>query len=254
MTEIALICTLSIVAYFTKGVTGAASAIVFNAGLLIALTLGVAGGMTLVDGLVWIALGDFFSSALLAAMLWRQLKPEKLTVLLLLGMLPLTVTFALLLPGLDLRWLSLVLAVAVIGGGLYVGFRRDVPPVSPRAAAWWAFPTGVLAGALSGLFGMGGPVVFILLSRAGDEPSTFRRRAMFITTAATTTRLATLAGAGAIEARHLEWFAWAAPVIVAAMLAGMWAHGRIKPRPFRVALGLLITLAGLGALLRFAMT
>ena len=253
MIEIALICGLSVLAYFAKGVTGAASAIVFNAGLLIALALGAAGGFTLLDGLVWIALADFFSGALLAAMLWRQLKPEKLTVLLLLGMLPLTVTFALLLPGLDLRWLSLVLALAVIGGGLYVAFRREAAPVSSRAANLWAFPTGALAGALSGLFGMGGPVVFILLSRASDEPSVFRRRAMFITLAATAARLATLSASGAVQARHVEWFAWAAPVMVAAMLAGMWAHGRIKPRPFRLALGLLVTLAGLGALLRFAL-
>src|SRR5688500_17280686 len=123
MTPILIICILSLFAYFTKGVTGAASAIVFNAGLLTGLAFGLAGGMTLLDGLYWIALADFASSALLAVLLWRHIKFEKLTVLLLCGMLPIEVAFTLLLPHLDLHWLSLVLALAVIGCGLYLALR-----------------------------------------------------------------------------------------------------------------------------------
>lgn len=253
MTPILLICILSVFAYFAKGVVGAASAIVFNAGLLIALTLGCNGGLTLLDGLYWIAIADCFSSLLLGALLWRQLKLEKITVYLLCGLVPVTVVFSLLLPGLDLGWLALVLSLAVVGGGIYLAFRPDGASASPQSTKRWALPTGLAAGVLNGLFGMGGPVIFILLSRASDDPALFRRRSIVIANVAGLTRVITLGAYGAFETRHFEWFGPAVPVIIAAMLGGMWVHGRVKPWPFRVALGLLVMLAGLGGLLKFAL-
>lgn len=252
MAAILLICILSLFAYFTKGVVGAASAIVFNAGLLIALALGLAGDLTLLDGLYWIAIADFVSSALLGVMLWRHVRLEKLTVLLLLGMIPVQVAFTLLLPQIDVRGLSLVLAVAVIGCGLYLALTPTGKPAGKRAVNVAALPAGVLAGVLGGLFGMGGPVIFVLLSRASDDPSLFRARLVLITNAAGVSRLITLLSMGALTGQHLEWLGWAAPVIVLALIAGVWAHRYLKPRPFRVVLGLLVTLAGAGALLRFA--
>jgi hypothetical protein len=106
---------------------------------------------------------------------------------------------------------------------------------------------------LGGLFGMGGPVVFILLSRASDDPSLFRSRTLVITNVAGVTRLLTLVAAGAYERKHLEWFGIAVPVIIAALLLGMWVHHKVKPRPFRIALGGLVMLAGIGGLIRFAL-
>ncbi|MCA8911794.1 MAG: sulfite exporter TauE/SafE family protein [Planctomycetes bacterium] len=254
MTPILVICILCVFAYFAKGVTGAASAIVFNAGLLTALAFGLAGGLTLLDGLYWIAIADVFASGALGVLLWKHVKLEKLTMLLLAGMVPVTVVFVLLLPTLDLRWLSLVLALAVIGGGIYLAARRDLPPASTKALNLWALPTGALAGVLGGLFGMGGPVVFILLSRAGDDPTEFRGRTILITNVSGIVRLLALAATGVYATRHLTWFGIALPVIVVALLAGMLAHKRIKPKPFRIALGALVTLAGIGGLLRFALS
>ena len=253
MTPILLICILCVFAYFAKGVTGAASAIVFNAGLLTALALGLSGGLSLRDGLYWIALADVISSGLLGILLWRQVRFEKLTLLLLAAMVPVTVVFAILLPQVDLHWLSLVLAIAVAGAGVYLAARRDLPPASTKALNLWATPTGALAGVLGGLFGMGGPVVFVLLTRASDDPSVFRGRTILITNASGIARLAALGATGVYTAQHLEWLAYATPVVVLALLAGMWAHTRLKPRPFRLALGALVTLAGIGGLLRFAL-
>ena len=253
MTPVLIICILCVFAYFAKGVVGAASAIVFNAGLLIALAFGLDGGLSLLDGLYWIAIGDFFSSVLIAILLWRQLKFEKVSVVLLCGLVPVTVVFTLLLPHLDLGWLSLVLALAVLGGGIYLAFRPDGKSASEQSTNRWAFPTGVVAGTLNGLFGMGGPVIFILLSRASDDPAVFRRRTVFISLAAVLTRVVTLAAYGVFETKHFEWFGIAVPIIIIAMLAGMWAHTKVKPRPFRIALGFLVMLAGIGGLLRFAM-
>jgi uncharacterized membrane protein YfcA len=168
-------------------------------------------------------------------------------------MLPVEVAFTLLLPHVELYWLSLVLALTVVGCGLYLALRRDGVPASERALLWSALPTGALAGTLGGLFGMGGPVVFLLLSRASPDPGAFRRRTLVITTAAGLTRFITLTAIGALTPLHYSWLGWAAPVILVALLAGVWAHKRIKPRPFRIGLGVLVTLAGLGALLRFAL-
>jgi uncharacterized membrane protein YfcA len=180
-------------------------------------------------------------------------KFEKLTVLLLCGMVPVEVAFTLLLPHLDLHWLALILALAVIGCGLYLAIRHSSKPASERAVNLAALPTGALAGTIGGLFGMGGPVVFILLSRASSDPAVFRDRTLVITNVAGLARFVTLTGMGALTQVHYTWLAWAAPVIVIALLAGVWAHRHIKPRPFRVVLGLLVTLAGFGALLRFAL-
>lgn len=254
VTPILIICILSLFAYFAKGVVGAASAIVFNAGLLIALAAGLDGGLTLLDGLYWIAIADCFSSFLMAAMLWRHVKAEKLSVLLLCGLIPVTVVFTLLLPNLDLGWLSLVLALAVLGGGAYLAFRPDGKSASEKSVNRWAMPTGIVAGTLNGLFGMGGPVIFILLSRASDDPGVFRRRTVIISLAAGLTRVITLAAYGVFETKHFEWFGLAVPIILGAMLLGMWAHTKVKPRPFRIALGLLVMLAGIGGLMQFALT
>lgn len=253
VTPILIICILCLFAYFAKGLTGAASAIVFNAGLLSALALGMVNGLGLLDGLYWIALADVFASGLLAVLLRKHFRFEKFTTLLLAGMLPLTVVFAVLLPHLDLHWLTLVLALAVFGGGVYLAFRKSLPPADPKRLNLWAVPTGALAGVLGGLFGMGGPVIFILLSRASDDPSVFRQRTLVITNAAGLTRLLTLVFTGAYERKHLEWFGLAVPVIVAAMLLGMWAHHRVSPRPFRIVLGGLVMLAGIGGIIRFAL-
>lgn len=251
MTPILIILILCLFAYFVKGATGAASAIVFNAGLLSALALGLAGGLTLLDGLYWIAVADVIASGGLALMLRKHLKLEKLTVLMLVGMVPVTVVFTLLLPQLNLRWLSLVLALAVFGGGVYLAMRRDLPPASPSAVNLLAVPTGAIAGVLGGLFGMGGPVVFILLSRASSDPSEFRGRTIVITNVAGITRLLALAATGVYTVQHMKWLGFALPVIFLALLGGMWAHHRIKPKPFRIALGALVALAGVGGLLRF---
>ena len=251
--EIILICTLALFAYVVKGIVGAASAIVFNAALLVVLALGWGGELTLADGLYWLAVADLFSSAMMWLALRRSVRPEPLTVRLLLGMIPTVVLFAILLPGVDVLWLSLVLSLAVIGAGLWLAARNNVQPIGEQRAARWAFPTGLLAGVLGGLFGMAGPVFFLLLARANNNPADFRRRSVLITTVANVARLATLAGVGAVEVKHLHWFAWSLPCIVGGTMLGVWVHRFIPARPFRITLGVLVALAGIAGLLRYAL-
>jgi uncharacterized membrane protein YfcA len=251
--DILLICALASLAYFVKGVTGAASAIVFNACLLVAFALGWPGDLTLADGLYWLAVADLFSSAIMWAALRRTVKPEPLTVRLLLGMIPTIILFAILLPHVDVLWLSLILSVAVIGAGAWLALRNNAQPAADGNVKRWAFPVGLIAGMLGGLFGMAGPVFFLLLTRASHDPSEFRRRAVLITTVGNVARLVTLLISGAITTKHLVWFGWSVPALLAATALGVWVHRFIPPRPFRVALGVLVALAGVVGLWRYAL-
>ena len=244
------ICALALLASFVKGVTGAASAIVFNAGLLTVLALGYGGGLTLLDGLYWIGISDMLATVLMAFALRKEIKFEPMVVILLAGMLPVTVVFALLLEKIDVGILGPILALTVIGAGIYLALRRDGHTAAMGSINRWAFPTGALAGTLAGLFGMGGPVIFLLLTRASDDPSLFRSRIVTIGAVANVVRFGVLASTGAYTAQRLEWFVISIPFVLIALAAGMWAHKRIKPRPFRLGLGVLVALAGLGALLR----
>lgn len=250
--DIVLICSFAFVAYLVKGVVGAASAIVFNALLLVALALGYSGELTLADGLYWLAIADMFSSTVMLGALRREVRLEPLTSRLLLGMIPTVAVFAMLLTRIDVLWLSLMLSLAVIGAGVWLAGRARDIPADPEKVTRLAFPTGLLAGVLGGLFGMAGPVFFLLLHGASSDPSLFRRRAVLVTVVTNPVRLIALVAFGAIEVRHLEWFGWSVPAMVIAMLLGGWLHRYVKPRPFRVVLGLLVAAAGIGGLLRYA--
>jgi hypothetical protein len=250
--DILLICGLAFIAYFVKGVTGAASAIVFNAALLVVLALRWPGELTLADGLYWLAIADLFSSLVMWVALRREVKPEPITVRLLAGMIPTIVACAILLPHVDVLWLSLILSIAVIAAGIWLATRHNSQPAPEAALRRWAFPVGLLAGVLGGLFGMAGPVFFLLLSRASNDPSVFRRRAVLITTVGNVVRLVTLTATGAVVAKHTLWFAWSVPVLLIATGIGVWVHRFIPARPFRVGLGVLVVLAGIAGLWRYA--
>lgn len=250
--DIALICAFAFVAFFVKGVVGAASAIVFNALLLVALALGYGADITLADGLYWLAIADMFSSTVMWAAMRRDVKFEPLTSRLLIGMIPTVAIFAVVLTRIDVLWLSLLLSLAVIGAGVWLASRSRDLPADPERITRLAFPTGLLAGVLGGLFGMAGPVFFLLLHGASSDPSLFRRRAVLVTVVTNPVRLISLVALGAVEVRHLTWFGWSVPGILVAMLLGAWLHRYVKPRPFRVVLGVLVSLAGLGGLLRYA--
>jgi uncharacterized membrane protein YfcA len=100
---------------------------------------------------------------------------------------------------------------------------------------------------------MAGPVVFILLSRASDDPSVFRRRTVLITTLVGLSRFVTLMIAGDLTRQHWEISAWMVPAIAIGLVGGMVIHNKIKPRPFKLALGALVLLAGCGGLLKSLM-
>jgi uncharacterized membrane protein YfcA len=76
---------------------------------------------------------------------------------------------------------------------------------------------------------------------------------VLITTVGNVARLVTLLISGAITTKHLEWFGWSVPALLGATALGVWVHRFIPPRPFRIALGVLVALAGVVGLWRYAL-
>lgn len=247
--ELWILLALGTPSFFVKGLTGAASAIVFNAILLCAIALGWAGDLTLIDGLLWMAVADLVASVSLAMMQFGNWRIEKLTSLLLAGMLPVMAVFAWLLPRVDVSILTPILALAVTGAGVWLLMRKDGKTGDPKTLARWAFPIGLIAGVFGGLFGMAGPIFILLLSKASDDTKVFRGRAIVITTAGNLVRISVLSLDQTLTLDHAVGFLWTAPAILGALVLGMICHKWVKPRPFRVLLGLLVMLAGLGSLI-----
>ncbi len=244
---ILVLSALALLAFFVRGLTGAASSIVFNALFVLAIPLGLTAGLTLLDGLYWMALANVLASVLLVGLLARSLRLEPLTLLLLVGLLPTTVLFALLLPQFQLGHLQLLMGVAVVGAGVYLARGDTRGGVPSRRALALALPAGVLAGLLSGLFGMGGPVIMLVLGPSSDSPTEFRSRFTVIAAATNLVRLVPLAWQGAYGLPQLGVFVATVPAIVVGLAVGFWAHRFVRPRPFRVGLGALVSLAGLAA-------
>src|SRR5690349_21234725 len=115
---VVVLSVLALGSFFVRGLTGAASAIVFNAALAILVATGLSGGLSLRTGLYWMALANAIATVVLLAALARQIRFDRLTVLLLAGVVPTTVLFSYLLPSVDLRGLQLLLGVGVVLGGL----------------------------------------------------------------------------------------------------------------------------------------
>ncbi len=244
---IVIFALLPLLAYFVKGVVGAASAIVFNAALLLALAFGLNGEVSLHDGLYWVGMADFCTSIMLWYFLRREIRPEKQTVLLLAGMLPVSVAFALLVERIELGWLMGALAAAITASGIWLIYSRDHELARERTLNAIAFPCGLLSGVLSGLFSMAGPVVILFLAAGSKEPRVLRARLVFISLSANTVRLTTLLLDGAYTQKRLSWFVLSVPAVLAGILAGNACARFVKPVQFRVLLGVLVAIAGIAA-------
>lgn len=248
--SLVLLAATGFVAYVVRGVTGAASAIVFNAVFGLLLTFGLAGGLTLLEGLYWIALGDFLGSVVLVVALRRELRVEGFTIPLLATSVPIAIVATLMLPRLEVELLTLGLGAALVGSGAYLAVRGELHVWDDATLRRRAVPTGLIAGVLSGLYGMAGPVLVVYLAHAGADTRRFRARSTVISATWTTSRFLTLLLSGALGAEGLTRFGLTMPFILAGLGLGMWLHPRFSPRLFRVGLGAIVSLAGVALIVR----
>lgn len=241
---------LALVAYFVRGITGAASAIVFNAIFLVLVALDLVAGLTVRDGIYWIALANALASVFMGGALARSWRPERFVLLLMAGSLPMNVIFTLLLPEIDTGGLTAAMAAVIMLTGIFLATRGERAPLSERTLNRLAVPIGITAGILGGLFGMAGPALFLLLSSAGSDPTLFRARVTLINSTSSILRLGVLATQGVYTADRLGAFALSAPAVLVGIAVGMYAHRFVRPGPFRIVLGALVSLAGALALVQ----
>lgn len=254
LTEGALVLSaLALLAFFVRGATGGASAMVFNATFVTVYTLGWTGPLTLRDGLYWIALANGVAAVMMLVSLARTLRLETVTVRYIIGMVPVNIAFTLLLTRAEsTSALAVGLAVLLTLSGLYMLVRPRIKLAKMSTINRVALPVGMTAGVLGGLYGMAGPVAMQLFTRAADDPSLFRMRVTVVASTTTFVRLATLASQGELDAGRLTMAAWTIPAVGLGIAAGMFVHRFLKPAPFRVLLGALIALSGMVALVQIA--
>jgi uncharacterized membrane protein YfcA len=247
---ILLIAAAGFVAYVVRGITGGASAIVFNATFGLALAFGLAGGMELLDGLYWVALADLVATLVLLVTLRAELVLEPFLVRYLLASVPVSVAATLALPHLDLTLLGAGLGLSLVAAGLYLLLRRDLGHWDEPTLVRRAFPAGLVTGVLGGLYGMGGPVSIVFLSHAGPDPRRFRTRVTILSSVWGSTRVATLLLSGAMAGTDLARFAITLPVVLAGLAVGFRLHDRVSPTQFRSILGAVVCLAGAALVVR----
>ncbi len=244
-TGLLLLAATGFVAYVVRGITGAASAIIFNALFGLELALGLVGGLTLLDGLYWIAMGDLLGSVVLLVALRREIRVESYVVRLLAMSIPVAVVLALLLPRLDVEVLTLGLGLVLLGSGLYLSLRRELSTWDAATLRRRAVPFGLATGVLSGLYGMAGPVLVVYLAHAGPDPGVFRARFTLISTAWSSARVVTLLLSGAIGTAGVLRFGVTVPVILLGLGVGMWLHPKFDARSFRLILSVIVSVAGM---------
>jgi uncharacterized membrane protein YfcA len=243
--DVVVLSVLALGSFFVRGLTGAASAIVFNAALAILVASGLSGGLSLRTGLYWMALANAIATVVLLAALARQIRFDRLTVLLLAGVVPTTVLFSYLLPSVDLRGLQLLLGVGVVLGGIQL-LRGDfgISMQPGRAGLIAALPIGAVAGLLGGLFGMAGPVLLLALGRWTAEPAEFRVRFTTVTAAANLIRVPVLIASGVYASDDVRLLLLSLPAIAVGLALGFCAHRQVSARAFRIVLGALTAVAG----------
>lgn len=237
-------------AFFVRGVTGAASAIVANACFLVLLAGGALGPIGLLDAIYWIALVDVAATIILGWAIRDQLRLDSLARRFILGAVPVNVLFTVLLPRVDLAVLGLGLGLAVIAAGIYLAARRAAPTLAEDRLRPWAPAAGAASGILGGLYGMGGPVGVLFFARAEGDPTRFRALITSIFAVTGTIRLAVLALEGSYTPERLGWAVASLPAIALGLAVGYRVHDRVTPVRFRLALGVIVTLAGLVGLVR----
>lgn len=249
---IALLSGVALLGQFVRGMTGAGSAIVFNAMFVILFSFGWTAGLTLHEGLYWMAIANAFGALVMGGSLRHSLHLDRLTALFLLGMLPSSAVFAFALTRMEGSDLALLLAVVVTASGIYLAAKPRPAPADPARLRKVAFPVGLASGVIGGLYGMGGPISFLLFSAADPhDTSLFRARLTMVTLGSNFLRLAVLASQGVYTTERVVMAGATLPAVLLGIFVGMWTHRFVKPGPFRAVLGTLIAIAGIVALVQW---
>lgn len=115
----------------------------------------------------------------------------------------------------------------------------------------WVMPAGVGGGIFSALFGTGGPVYTMYLSRRLPDADDFRATISAVIFLSAIVRLAAFGATGLLQQEGLLWTAAAAmPFSLGGMAVGTWLRRLIPAETIRRLLLVLLALGGCGVILR----
>jgi len=216
--DLAYAAAILLLAYFVRGISG------FGSGLIAVPLLALRFPLTQVVPFMLIA--DFAASALVGGLHFKHVDWPEIRRLLpatLVGVIAGTGLLVSLPPSVLLTVLgAFILAFAVRGLMVKPG------PFSP-ASTGWAYPAAFSGGAVSGLFGTGGPPYVIYLSHRIRDKSALRATLSGLFFLEGLIRIATFLAAGLLwESRTWLNSLMAAPLIVAALYAGSHVHTRLS--------------------------
>ena len=235
----ALAVAIVLIAYTVLAVAGFGSALISIP--LLALILPV----KLVIPLVLIV--DFMATAATGLRFRRNIALQELkpiVVPMALGLLA-GVTLLIELPA---RWVLLALGIFIFSYGLYSLLTR----VSVRThSRWWAIPTGLFGGVISGLFGMGGPMYVIYLSGRVTDSTQLRATLSTMFTINTGARLILLFASGLLLQREV-WFAALCllPFMALGLYVGHRLHVRLNAAQIGRIISVLLLLTGASILVK----
>jgi uncharacterized protein len=147
------------------------------------------------------------------------------------------------------RWLMLALGVFVAGYALVSLVRNK--GVAGGIARWWGAPLAMLGGIGSALFGTGGPVYAIYVSRRIYAPSPMRATMSTIITISVVVRIVVFALAGLLLNKQVGVAALALLVFMAGgLMLGLRLHSHMRPEQIRHVVHVLLVVSGTSLALR----
>ena len=216
--DLAYAAAILLLAYFVRGISG------FGSGLIAVPLLALRFPLPQVVPFMLVA--DFAASALVGGLNFRHLEWTEIRRL-----MPATLAGVALGTGL-LVSLPAAALLTTLGGFILIFALRGLlvrqgpfQPVSPG----WAYPAALTGGAVSGLFGTGGPPYVIYLSHRIRDKSVLRATLSGLFFLEGLVRILTFLAAGLLgDARTWLDSLLAAPLIVAALYLGSHVHTRLS--------------------------
>ncbi len=126
---------------------------------------------------------------------------------------------------------------------LMAGTNRPVPPSIAKAAL-------VVAGVIHGMFGTSGPIVVWVASHALPDKGQFRATLSLLWLLLSSALLAGFIADGSLNASTLTTTALMIPTVIVGYLVGDVIHRRVSQHHFRLAVCVLLTLAGSALMVR----
>jgi uncharacterized membrane protein YfcA len=146
------------------------------------------------------------------------------------------------------RFLMLALGIFII---LYAAWSFFIPRSTSRIGRAWAIPIGTIGGIISGLFGMGGAIYAMYVSRRFEDRDAIRATQSAVIGLGTLTRVVTFAFAGSYSDWRLILLAFfLVPIMFLGIFAGHHLTPRMSRRHFFALLYLLLVVSGIALILR----